>query len=48
MVPQVSGIVETVNITPNVAVKQGNILYTIENSAQQIALKKAEAALADA
>ncbi|MCH2157795.1 MAG: biotin/lipoyl-binding protein [Oleiphilaceae bacterium] len=48
IVPQVSGIVETVNITPNVAVKQGNILYTIENSAQQIALKKAEAALADA
>ncbi|TRX56795.1 HlyD family secretion protein [Thalassomonas sp. M1454] len=47
IVPQVSGTVATVDVEPNVKVKQGTILFTLENSQQRIALKQAEAALAD-
>ena len=48
IVPQVSGVVVSVLVQPNVPVKKGDVLYEIDSSAQQIALKKAEAALAEA
>lgn len=48
IVPQVTGTVATVDVVPNQAVKKGSILFTLENDSQTIALKKAEAALAEA
>lgn len=48
IVPQISGTVQTVNVSPNQFVKKGEILFTLENSEQTIALNKAEAALAAA
>ena len=48
IVPQITGTVKTVNVAANVPVKKGTVLFTLENDAQKIALRKAEAALADA
>lgn len=45
IVPQISGNVKTVNVIPNQKVKKGDILFTLENDEQRIALNKAEAAL---
>ena len=48
IVPQVTGTVATVDVLPNVEVKQGDLLFTLENTKQKIALQQAEAALAEA
>ncbi|MGL1957099.1 MAG: HlyD family secretion protein [Colwellia sp.] len=47
IVPQISGTVATINVVPNQLVKKGDILFTLENNAQKIALNKAKAALAE-
>ncbi|MDG2393026.1 MAG: HlyD family secretion protein [Thalassotalea sp.] len=47
IVPQVTGTVATVDVLPNVKVKKGTVLFTLENDQQRIALKQAEAALAE-
>ncbi|NMP17800.1 HlyD family secretion protein [Thalassotalea sp. Y01] len=48
IVPQIAGTVKTVEVQPNQHVKQGDVLFTLVNDEQVIALRKAEAALADA
>lgn len=48
IVPQISGNVKTVNVVANQKVKKGEILFTLENDEQLIALNKAEAALSAA
>ncbi|TPH15911.1 HlyD family secretion protein [Litorilituus lipolyticus] len=48
IVPQISGNVKTVNVEANVLVKKGEILFTLVNDEQVIALQKAEAALISA
>jgi len=47
IVPQVSGTVASVDVEPNQFVKKGELLFTLENDNQKIALDKAEAALAE-
>jgi len=46
--PLVAGNIKSVDVVPNVLVKKGDILFTLYNDEQSIALKKAEAALAQA
>ena len=48
IVPQVTGTVATVDVAPNEFVKKGDLLFTLENDSQKIALTKADAALAEA
>ncbi|WP_068547574.1 HlyD family secretion protein [Thalassotalea crassostreae] len=48
IVPQVTGTVATVDVQPNIEVKKGELLFTLENTKQKIALQQAEAALAEA
>ncbi|MDN2481191.1 HlyD family secretion protein [Vibrio agarivorans] len=48
IIPEVAGTVEEVFVRPNVPVKKGDILYTIESDKQEFALLKAEAALEEA
>ena len=45
IVPEITGTVKSVNVETNKPVKQGDILFILENSEQEIALEKAEAAL---
>jgi multidrug resistance efflux pump len=46
--PLVAGNIKTVDIVPNVLVKKGDVLFTLYNDEQTIALDKAKAALAQA
>jgi len=46
--PLVAGNIKSVDVVANVAVKKGDVLFTLYNDEQIIALKKAEAALAQA
>ena len=48
IVPQISGTVKTVYARTNQPVKRGDVLFTLENDTQQLALEKAEAALQEA
>lgn len=48
IVPEISGTVKTVNVTANQLVKKGDVLFTLDNNKQSIALEKAEAALQSA
>lgn len=48
IVPQVTGTVATVDVIPNQPVKKGDLLFTLENDNQMIALQKADAALVEA
>lgn len=48
IIPQVTGTVKEVHAKANVPVKKGGILFTLENDKQQIALRKAKAALEEA
>jgi multidrug resistance efflux pump len=48
IVPQVTGTVNTVNVVPNQLVNKGEVLFTLENEQQKIALAKADAALIEA
>ena len=47
IVPQVTGTVATLDAQTNRPVKKGDVLFTLENESQKIALRKAEAALVD-
>lgn len=46
--PQVTGIVSAVNVQPGAAVKAGDVLLTIDDADQQVAVDKATIALANA
>jgi multidrug resistance efflux pump len=46
--PLVGGNIKSVDIVPNVLVKKGDVLFTLYNDEQSLALKKAEAALEQA
>jgi multidrug resistance efflux pump len=48
IMPEITGTVATVEVTANQSVKKGDILFTLENDEQRIALEKAEAALVEA
>lgn len=46
--PLVAGNIKSVDVVANIAVRKGDVLFTLFNEEQEIALKKAEAALAQA
>jgi multidrug resistance efflux pump len=46
--PLVAGNIKSVDVVSNIAVKKGDVLFTLYNDEQKIALAKAEAALAQA
>lgn len=48
IVPQVTGTVKSVEVVPNQLVHKGDLLFTLENTQQKIALAKADAALIEA
>jgi multidrug resistance efflux pump len=47
MAPDVSGLVETVNVADNQAVKKGDLLFVVDRARYRIALEQAQASLAE-